>query len=91
MTMINRVAAPAPVYAVLTDMERLLLNHLVPKSPATTVNTTFLPDCITNIARLGGYLARKNDPPPVSIVMWRGFSRLTGLTLEFQMARDVGI
>jgi len=28
------------------------------------------------LARLGGYLARNNDPPPGDIVVWRGFQRL---------------
>jgi hypothetical protein len=26
--------------------------------------------------KLGGYLARKSDPPPGNIVMWRGLTRL---------------
>jgi len=33
------------------------------------------------IARLGGYLARANDPPPGNMVMWRGMSRLTDIAL----------
>src|SRR5439155_10794638 len=33
------------------------------------------------IARLGGYLARANDPAPGNIVMWRGLSRLTDIEL----------
>ena len=36
---------------------------------------------LTKIARLGGYLARASDPPPGNIVMWRGMSRLTDITL----------
>jgi hypothetical protein len=37
---------------------------------------------LIKIARLGGYLARKNDPPPGNIVMWRGLSRLTDIALR---------
>jgi hypothetical protein len=36
---------------------------------------------LTNIARLGGYLARANDPSPGNMVMWRGLSRLTDIEL----------
>jgi hypothetical protein len=36
---------------------------------------------LTKIARLGGYLARANDPPPVNTVMWRGLSRPTDIAL----------
>jgi Transposase DNA-binding/Transposase DDE domain len=32
------------------------------------------------IAILGGYLARKNDPPPGTMVVWRGWRRLTEVT-----------
>jgi hypothetical protein len=40
-----------------------------------------LSDYLTKIARLGGYLARTNDPPPGITVMWRGLSRLTDIEL----------
>jgi hypothetical protein len=36
---------------------------------------------LTKIARLGGYLARANDPPPGNTFMWRGLSRLTDIEL----------
>ena len=36
---------------------------------------------LIRIARLGGYLARANDPPPGNMVMRRGLSRLTDIEL----------
>ena len=36
--------------------------------------------CLVEIARLGGYLARANDPPPGNKVIWRGLSRLADIT-----------
>lgn len=33
-------------------------------------------DFIVALAKLGGYLARKSDPPPGQIVLWRGLMRL---------------
>jgi hypothetical protein len=46
---------------------------------------------LIKIAKLGGYLARANDPPPGNIVMWRGLSRLTDIGLGAAIgARIVG-
>ena len=36
-----------------------------------------LGDAVLVIARLGGYLNRKSDPPPGMEVLWRGWQRLT--------------
>ena len=47
-------------------------------------NLTFY---MTAIARLGGYLDRKSDPPPGTTVMWRGFSRLSDLDEGFRSAQ----
>jgi hypothetical protein len=38
------------------------------------------------LAKLGGYLFRKNDPPPGHIVMWRSLTRLTDIALGMQLA-----
>jgi Transposase DNA-binding/Transposase Tn5 dimerisation domain len=80
MTMLNRTAPDAPPNLALTDTEMRLLDHLVldksePKSPKS------ISRYIIKIARLGGYLARGNDPAPGNIVMWRGLSRLTDIEL----------
>ncbi|MBI1777533.1 MAG: hypothetical protein HYR63_22200, partial [Proteobacteria bacterium] len=41
------------------------------------------------IARLGGYLARANDPPPGNTVMWRGLSRLTDIALGAMVGVEI--
>jgi hypothetical protein len=47
---------------------------------------------LTKLARLGGYLARSNDPPPGNTVIWRGLSRLTDIEIgaEIGVAGNVG-
>jgi hypothetical protein len=90
MTMINRSASSAPAAAVFTKTERRLLDHLMPDRDKDRTRRKSLPSYITKVARLGGYLARANDPPPGNIVMWRGLSRFTDIELGFNMARDVG-
>ena len=91
MTMVNRAAEPAPASAVFTARERALLDELMPDLPReNNHDSRHLSRYITKVARLGGYLARAKDPPPGNIVIWRGLSRLTDITIGFQMAKDVG-
>jgi len=91
MTMINRAADPAPASAAFTAQERALLDKLVPDLPRTNNrDSRHLARYIIKVARLGGYLARAKDPPPGNIVIWRGLSRLTDITIGFQLAKDVG-
>jgi hypothetical protein len=65
-----------------------LLDHLVPDkrdSPGRKSVSRY----IIKIARLGGYLARANDPAPGNIVMWRGLSRLTDIELGAQAGAKI--
>ena len=79
MTMLNRSAPEAPPTLALTTTEIALLDRLVNDKPQARRKT--LSHYLTKIARLGGYLARANDPPPGNTVMWRGLSRLTDIAL----------
>lgn len=81
MTMIHRSAPAAEPRMVLTDKEILLLDHLVPDQTCHGPQNRTLAVYLTKIARLGGYLARASDSPPGNLVMWRGMSRLTDITL----------
>jgi hypothetical protein len=81
MTMLNRSAPTAPPNVALTETEIELLNHLVKDKGQAASRRTTLSHYLIKIARLGGYLARANDPPPGNMVMWRGLSRLTDIGL----------
>jgi hypothetical protein len=80
MTMLNRSAPAAPPDVALTKTEIELLDHLV-KDKGNGASRKTLSHYLTKIARLGGYLARANDPPPGNTVIWRGLSRLTDIEL----------
>ena len=41
------------------------------------------------LARLGGYLARKHDPPPGHQLMWQGYVTLYGMCLGFALREEV--
>src|SRR5229473_420634 len=79
MTMLNRSAPDVLPTLALTATEIAVLDRLVNDKPQARGKT--LSHYLTKIARLGGYLARANDPPPGNIVIWRGLSRLTAIGL----------
>src|SRR3982751_1780577 len=80
LTMVNRAAPEASPRLALTEGEMCLLDRMAGRpsnrSPPTTPS-----NYLTQIARLGGYLARASDPPPGNTVMWRGWSRLMEIKL----------
>ena len=55
------------------------------RSPAVPVTKRTVGHYLTQIARLGGYLARAKDPPPGNLVLWRGLARLTDILLGFNL------
>jgi len=71
----------------LTATEIAVLDRLVSDKPQTRRKT--LSHYLTKIARLGGYLARANDPPPGNTVMWRGLSRLTDIALGAMVGTEI--
>jgi hypothetical protein len=87
MTMLNRSDSGMPAGHVFSDTERQLLDHLVPDRAVDRAIKRSLSLYITKLARLGGYLARADDPPPGNKVMWRGLSRLTDIELGFNAAK----
>jgi hypothetical protein len=93
MTMLNREAANLSPHLALTKTETTILDAAVRDPAAVTshhVNKN-LSWYLTKIARMGGYLARKNDPPPGNMVMWRGITRLTDIEFGFLLgAKFVG-
>ena len=85
--MLNRSAPDAAPILALTTTEIAVLDRLVNDKPPARRKT--LSHYLTKIARLGGYLARANDPPPGNTVMWRGLSRLTDIALGAMVGAEV--
>jgi hypothetical protein len=90
LTMVNRATPDAPPETVLTAAEIDLLDRLaVPAQPSAVARPkSTISHYLTQIARLGGYLGRANDPPPGNMVLWRGLARLTDILLGFEVARQ---
>jgi Transposase DNA-binding len=86
MTMINRSTPKAPPSVALTKTEIGLLDQLINDNRKLSPHSKRLGTYLIKIARLGGYLARKNDPPPGNVVMWGGLSRLTDIAIGAALA-----
>lgn len=83
LTMMNRTDLEAPGEIAFTSDEIAILHRLSgeSESPGT------LAACIRLLAKLGGYLARVQDTPPGTMVLWRGLIRLTDIQLGFRLKR----
>ena len=53
--------------------------------PAHLETPPTLDDAVRMVARLGGYLGRKQDPPPGPQTTWRGLQRLDDLTHMYRL------
>jgi Transposase DNA-binding/Transposase DDE domain len=84
LTMLNRAAPDASPRLALTEGEVGLLDRMAGRTSNRSPPT--LSSYLTQIARLGGYLARASDPPPGNTVMWRGWSRLMDIKLGAAIA-----
>jgi hypothetical protein len=67
-----------------------LLDQLVIDNHELRTGPKTLPDYLTKVAQLGGYLARAGDPPPGNMVMWRGLSRLTDIEMGYLLRSKMG-
>jgi hypothetical protein len=86
LTMVHRTNPKTPADQVFNETEIAILHHVsgaADGSPPKNVAYYLLV-----VAKLGGYLARKNDGPPGNTVMWRGLTRLTDIHLGFELQRE---
>jgi len=88
LTMLGRVAPGSSPGDAFTKDELAVLDRLSPKTSTPELVPRTLSHYAIQLAKLGGYLARKNDPPPGNLVMWRGLTRLTDIVLGMQLAAE---
>ena len=86
LTMLNRETRNFPPCLAFEKSEIEILSRYFKKLP----EPQNLQDYIERLARLGGYLARKKDPPPGNSVIWRGLNKLNELRAGFELANFVG-
>ena len=83
LTMTSRATPDAPPEVAFTPAEIAVLDRIAGGSPETVQRT--VSHYLVEVAKLGGYLARTNDPPPGNMVVWRGLTRLNDLCLGFEL------
>jgi len=86
ITLIARTDPNSPCSAFLTITEWQVLFRKTHKNQAAPAEPPRIGDVVVWIAKLGGFLARKNDGPPGTITLWRGWKRLTDLTEGWNLA-----
>ena len=86
LTMMNREAKIfSPKLAFDKIEQKILCAHYKKLPPPKTMQ-----DYINRLARLGGYLSRKSDPPPGNTAIWRGLNKLYELRTGFELANICG-
>ena len=83
LTMTSRATPDATPEVAFTPAEIAVLDRIAGGPPGTTQRT--VSHYLMKVAKLGGYLARTNDPPPGNMVVWRGLARLNDLCLGFEL------
>jgi len=83
MTLLGREVPDLPAEVVFTDLEIEFLQAWakdIRVKPPTNLGET-----IRLVARLGGYLGRKHDPPPGHQLMWHGYRTLTMMSAGYAL------
>ncbi len=70
---INRTRPKTPASIVFSDIEIKILSLKILKKIKTKMT---IDEAIICLAKLGGYLGRKNDPKPGALVLIRGWMSL---------------
>ena len=87
ITMIARTNPTLPCSQFLSEEEWTVLAIKSSRTRTATVPT--IDEALVWIAKLGGYLARKSDGPPGTLALWRGWKRLTDLTVGWCLANQL--
>lgn len=87
LTMTSRATPDAAPEVAFTPAEIVVLDRLAGGPPAAVHRT--VSRYLVEVAKLGGYLARTNDPPPGNMVVWRGLTRLADILRGFELDSPV--
>ena len=85
MTLLGREMPALPIDLIFNDLEIRVLN-IISKQHRWKLPET-LGEAVITMARMGGYMNRKHDPPPGAEIMWRGHRQLTLLSQGLGLAQ----
>ena len=81
MTLLSREVPDLPAEVMFSDFEIRTLKAYAKKvhlKPPTTLN-----EAVVLIAKIGGYIGRRRDPPPGHQILWQGFREFEFICLGF--------
>jgi hypothetical protein len=88
ITLVARTDPTLPCSQFLSDQEWMVLSIKSQGKGNPPKEAPRIADALVWIAKLGGYLARKNDGPPGTLVLWSGWKRLMDLTEGWCLANQ---
>lgn len=87
MTLLGREAPELPAEVLFSDIEvRTLAAYACKRGWSAPTN---LGEAVRLLAIIGGYLARKTDPPPGHQLLWRGYMQFHFMCLGFELLDDL--
>jgi hypothetical protein len=86
MTLLGRETPELPAEILFSDIEVRTLHAYAKKKRLKP--PVLLGEAVQLVARIGGHLGRKQDPPPGHQVMWRGYAALQLLCEGFLLLED---
>jgi hypothetical protein len=89
ITLIARTNPSMPCPEFLSEQEWTVLAIKSTRHGSPPTSPPTIADALIWIARLGGYLARKGDSSPGTLVLWRGWKRLTDLADGWCLANQL--
>lgn len=88
MTLMGRETPELPAEVLFSDMEVRTLKAYAKKEghpPPDSVGAA-----VHIVAKIGGYLARKSDPPPGNQILWRGYATFQFMCAGFELLMGDG-
>ncbi len=83
MTLLGRETPEMPAEVLFSDVELNVLGAYAKER--NLPQPTQLNDAVLLVAKMGGYLNRKNDPPPGHQLIWQGYTYLHFMCIGFML------
>ena len=86
MTLLGRETPELPAEVLFSDIEIRTLRAYAKKKRKNP--PTLLGEMVRLIAQIGGYLGRKNDPPPGHQLLWQGYTDFQFMCMGFALLEE---
>ena len=86
MTLLGRETPELPAELLFSDIELRTLGAYAKKNKQNP--PLLLGEAVNLVAKIGGYLGRKHDPPPGHQLLWRGYGEFQFMCLGFSLLED---